>query len=250
MGRRAPAKWVSLCAVGALLSGCGADGGRDELVVFAAASLGDAIDEIAVAFEAARDDVEVTLSTAGSSALREQILDGAPAAVFASANEDTMAAVVDAGETSTTPTVFATNELALAVPSANPGDVTALDDLERDELFVGVCAVGVPCGDFARQLLSAAGVDASIDTDEPDVRALLTKLDAEELDAGIVYATDVQAADGAVVAIDVDDASDVVVEYPIAALRHGDPELRAAFVDFVLGPQAQEILVRHGFGTP
>ena len=250
MGRLPAARSTALVAAASVLAACGGDGGRDELVVFAAASLGDAIDEIGAAFESTRDDVDVVVSTAGSSSLREQILDGAPAAVFASANDATMSAVVDAGETSSAPFVFATNELALAVPADNPGNVAGLDDLERSDLFVGVCAAEVPCGDFARELLAAEGVDARVDTDEPDVRALLTKLQAGELDAGIVYATDVEATGGDVIAIDVEPASEVIVEYPIAALRDGDPDLRTAFVDFVQSPQARTILQQHGFGTP
>lgn len=236
------------CCVAVGVSACGGGGGGDdELVVFAAASLREAMADIGDAFERSRGDVDVLVSSAGSSSLREQILDGAPAAVFASANDVTMSQVVDAGETSSTPVVFATNALVLAVPAGNPGGITDVADLERDDLFIGLCAADVPCGDLARQVLDASDVDAAVDTDEPDVRALLTKLDAAELDAGIVYATDVLSVNGSVEAVA---TFDVLVEYPIAALRSGDPDLRTEFVGFAQSAEARTILERHGFGVP
>ena len=152
---------------------CGDD---DETVrVFAAASLTDAFEEIAELYEAQRG-VAVDVSFAGSSALREQILDGAPVDVFASANVAVMAAVEDAGRLDGPPLAFASNELVLAAPVGNPGGVQGLTDLERDELIVGVCAAGVPCGDLAAALFEREGIEASIDTEEPNVKALLAKL--------------------------------------------------------------------------
>jgi molybdate transport system substrate-binding protein len=233
---------------------CGDDQGEageeTTLTVFAAASLTDAFGELADAFEAANPGVEVELNLAGSSALREQILSGAPADVFASANESNMAAVVDE-ELAADPEVFALNELQIVVPAGNPAGVASLEDFADAELLIGLCAVEVPCGDFGRQALAAAGVDARPDTEEPDVRALLTKVAEGELDAGIVYRTDVTSAGDDVEGIDVPAAVNVVAEYPIATLTESSAaELAEAFVAFVLSEQGQAILENYGFGSP
>ena len=237
------------------LAGCGDDDDRGDgdtvtLDVFAAASLTDAFTEIAEDFEVAEPGVDVALNFAGSSALREQILAGAPADVFASADEDDMAAL--AGEDAVVaPAVFATNRLQIAVPEGNPGGVTGLDAFADDGLLLGLCAAEVPCGRFARTALERAGVVASLDTEEPDVRALLTKVSAGELDAGIVYETDVQAAGAAVGGIPIPSDVNVVARYPIAVIADA-PDRGAAedFVAFVTGPDGQAILRRFGFGDP
>jgi len=234
-----------------VLGGCsGADRGATELTVFAAASLTDAFTEVGRAFEGAHDDVEVRFSFGGSSALREQILQGAPADVFASASPDVMDDLV-AGAGVQEPRVFATNRLQLAVPAGNPAGVHELADLGREDLLVGLCAAEVPCGAVARDALRAAGVDAAPDTEEADVRALLTKLEARELDAGLVYATDVRSAGGAVEGTDLPAGVDARTSYPIAVVEGAaDAQLAADFVAFVLAPQGQAILRSHGFGSP
>ncbi len=137
--------------------------------------------------------------------------------------------------------VFARNRVVLAVPAGNPAGVRGLEDMGREELFVGTCAPGVPCGDLARAVLSAAGVELQTDTNEPDVRALLTKLAAGELDAGLVYATDVRAAGGAVAAIPTGSGA-LTAPY--------DPGLAREFVAFVLSDRGRAILADHGFEAP
>jgi molybdate transport system substrate-binding protein len=232
----------------ALLPSCGGGGGGgDRLLVFAAASLTDAFIEIGAAFEAAHPGSEVEVSFAASSALREQILEGAPADVYASANEEAMAAVVEAGMVSGEAHVFARNGIEIAVPAGNPAGVSGLDDFAREDLLLGLCARQVPCGIFGRRVLAAAGIEPAIDTDEPDVRALLTKIEAGELDAGLVYRTDVASSDG-VAGIPVPSAYAVEAVYPIAVLREAtDPALARGFVDFVLSGAGAEILAAHGF---
>jgi molybdate transport system substrate-binding protein len=222
------------------------EAGRGAITVLAAASLTDAFTALAHAFEAT-DDVTVELSFAASSSLREQILAGAPADVFASASPSAMEAVIDAGAAARS-TDFAANRLQIAVPAGNPAGVTGLEDFARADLLLGLCAQSVPCGELARQALGGAGVDPSIDTDEPDVRSLLTKVAAGELDAGIVYRTDVLAGGDEVEGIDLPAAHDVVATYPIAVLSDaGEPEAADAFAAFVLSAQGQAILVEHGF---
>jgi molybdate transport system substrate-binding protein len=223
-----------------------------ELLVFAAASLTDALAEVESAFEDANPGVDVELNLAGSSALREQILEGAPADVFMSANASNMDQVIEADE-ATESAIFVTNLLQIAVPAGNTGGVTGLDDFADDALLIGLCAEEVPCGDFGRQALENAGVTPAIDTNEPDVRALLTKIAEDELDAGIVYVTDVLAQDFAddVEGIDIPPDDNVLAEYPISALSNApNPDAAAAFVAFVLSSEGQAILNEYGFGSP
>lgn len=242
--------WRGLVAATVLAAAGCASGGDDRraLHVFAAASLTDAFGEIEEAFEADHPDVDVVLNLGGSSSLREQILAGAPAAVFASADAASMDALVDAGEIAGTPEPFATNELELAVPGENRAGVSSLTDLARDDLLVGLCAEPVPCGDLARRVLHAAGVIPALDTEEPDARSLLTKLAEGELDVGLVYRTDVLAAGSDVRGIELPDDLSVSTAYPIATLT--DDGAARDFVGFVLGDDGQGILDRFGFGAP
>ncbi len=228
-------------------AGTGVEG---EVLVSAAASLTDAFAEVEAAFEDANPGVDVVLNLGPSSGLREQILEGAPADVFASANTSNMDQVVEAGENASEPEIFVTNLLQIAVPTGNPGGVVGLDDFANEALLIGLCAEDVPCGDFGRQALEKAGVTPSIDTNEPDVRALLTKIEAGELDAGITYVTDVLSTDGAE-GVDIPEEFNVVAEYPIATLASApNPDGGAAFVEFVLSEAGQEILTSYGFTSP
>ncbi len=224
---------------------------KGNVLVSAAASLSDAFVEIESMFEAANPGVDVTLNLAGSSALREQILEGAPADVFASANTSNMDRVVDAGEAAGEPQIFATNLLQIAVPAGNPAGVAGLEDFGRDELLIGLCAEQVPCGESAREALAMAGVTPMVDTNEPDVRALLTKIEEGELDAGITYVTDVLSADAAVDGVEIPELQNVVAEYSIAILASApNPEAARAFVVFVLSIEGQAILGEYGFASP
>ena len=238
---------VASLMLGLLLAACGG-GSERTVLVFAAASLTDAFADLETAFEAEHPDLDVQLNLAGSSALREQILEGAPADVFAAADERIMAEVVAAELTAAAPEVFAVNALALVVPAGNPGSVTGLDAVADESLLVGVCAPAVPCGRFAAELFDRAGITPMPDTTEPDVRALLTKVAEDELDVGVVYVTDAVAAGRDVERIDI--AADVNVEarYPIAALT--DSEGAADFVAFVQSDEGRAILADHGFGLP
>lgn len=232
------------------LPACASTRESDQVLISAAASLSDGFVEVERAFEETHPGVDIVLNLGGSSALREQILEGAPADVFASANESNMARVVDGGEVAGAPVVFARNSLQIAVPVGNPAGITTLDDFAKEELLIGLCAVEVPCGEFARRVLTRAGVTPAVDTNEPDVRALLTKIDAGELDAGITYVTDVAASDG-VHGVDIPADVNLVAEYPIAVLAHApNPVMAAAFVDFVMSAGGQAILAQYGFASP
>lgn len=181
--------------------------------------------------------------------MREQVLAGAPTQVLAVANQSTMTDVANAGLLLGTAQAFASNRLAIAVPPGNPADIDGLDDFARSELLLGLCAPGVPCGDLARTALERAGVAPDVDTNEPNVRALLTKIELGDLDAGIVYVTDVIARPVDSVAVSDDDNE--VATYPIAALAGSrDEALAADFVSFVLSSEGAEILANLGFGIP
>lgn len=248
-----PGVRVLAAALAVAVAACGgADSApvvEDEVIVSAAASLTDAFGEIEAAFEDANPGVDVVLNLGASSALREQILAGAPVDVFASADTSNMDPIVEAGLVGGEPRILARNHLQIAVPAGNPAGVTGLADLADEALLVGLCAETVPCGDLGRRALSKAGVTAAVDTNEPDVRALLAKIAAGELDAGIVYVTDVISAGGAVEGIAVPD--DVATDYPIAVLGGApNPNGAAAFVAFVLSEPGQTILAGYGFGAP
>ena len=239
------------------VSACGtsgdrtADGLEREVLVSAATSLTDAFAEIERAFEAAHPGVDVVVNLAASSTLREQIVQGAPVDVFASADLATMDSVVTAGRAAGTPVVFAENTPEIAVPAGNPGDVMGLADFGRADLIIGLCAEAVPCGAIAREALRRAGVVPDVDSNEANVRALLTKIELGEIDAGIVYATDVLAARGRVEGIAIPDDDDLKARYPLVALTDAPhPDAAAAFVAFVLSDRGRSILTAHGFAAP
>jgi molybdate transport system substrate-binding protein len=230
---------------------CSGDGGGATLTVLAAASLTDAFTDVARAFEEAHPGTDVALDFAASSALREQVLAGAPAHVFAAADRREVEALADAGALDGRPTPFATNVLELAVPEGNPGAVTGLADLGRPELLVGLCAPEVPCGRLAREVLARAGIDAAVDTEAPDVRALRTQVASGDLDVGVVYRTEVAAGRGDIEGVALPEAGDLPARYPIAVLDDAeDEDLAAAFVAFVLSDAGQAVLADHGFLAP
>jgi molybdate transport system substrate-binding protein len=244
-----PRALVPAVVVALALAGCGSADDPDTLLVLAASSLTDSFDAMETAFEAVNPDVDVEISVAGSSALSVQIEQGAPADVVALADTAPMDALAAAGLVERS-IPFAANTMVLAVPIDNPGDVDGLDALSDSGLLIGVCAPQVPCGRYAREVLDAAGVDASLDTEEPDVRSLAGKIASGELDAGLVYATDVGSMPDRLVAIPLPDGVDVRAEYPIAVVSATDARDRARrFIDFVNSAAGQAILADAGFGA-
>lgn len=223
---------------------------RGDLTVLAAASLSEPFTTLGERFEAAHPGVDVTFGFAGSTALAAQIADGAPADVFASASATTMDEVVATGDADE-PVVFATNTVQIAVPPGNPGGVARVADLADPALKVALCRPEVPCGVAAAAVLASSGATVTPVTLEPDVKAVLSKVRLGEVDAGLVYVTDVLAAgadvEGVVVPADVN----ATTEYPIATLTASSrPELAAAFVDLVLSPTGADVLAAAGFGRP
>ncbi len=236
-------------AVTLIVASCGSADGVAKIQVSAASSLSDVFADLEVAFESANPGTDVVLNLGGSSLLREQILAGAPIDVFASASMEIMEEVEAAGLTEDEIDVFAVNHIEIAVPPGNPAGIVGLEDFDRDDLFLGLCAVEVPCGRLALQSFRVAGVNPTPDTNEPNVRSLLTKIEAGELDAGIVYATDVIAGEVDGIAI----PSDVLsrASYPVGRIADSpNPTGAADFIAFMFTDEGRRILLSHGFQSP
>lgn len=262
---------AAVAVAGLLLAGCAdstdddADSGRGDgsgadtstaaedelsgdLVVFAAASLTDVFTELGDLFEQAHPDVSVAFNFAGSSTLAEQINQGAPADVFASASPTQTQAVVDAGGITDEPTVFVSNTLQIVVPAGNPAGVTGLDDFTKADLTIALCAEEVPCGAAAATVFEVAGLTPMPDTLEQDVRAVLTKVELGEVDAALVYRTDVLAGGDEVEGIDFPESAEAVNNYPIAALAEAsNPDAAAVWVEFVQSADSRDLLAAAGF---
>ncbi|MPZ83253.1 MAG: molybdate ABC transporter substrate-binding protein [Actinophytocola sp.] len=222
-----------------------------QVIVFAAASLTESFTELGKRFEAENPDAEVTFNFGGSSALAKQINEGAPADVFASASPTNMTQVTDSGAATDEPTTFVRNTLMIAVPAGNPGGITGLADFAEDGKKIALCAEQVPCGAAAKKALDAAGVTARPDTLEQDVKAVLTKVQLGEVDAALVYKTDVRAAGDKVEGIEFPEAAEAVNDYPIVSLAEAPNAGGAkAFVDFVLSDKGRAVLTDAGFDGP
>ena len=268
-GRRAAAACrilpaaVALAAAALAMTGCAstpdptptptgtADALTGSITVFAAASLTQTFEQLADAFEAEHPGTRITFSFAGSSDLVAQLIEGAPGDVFASANEANMTKLVDAGLADGEPTVFATNVLEIAVPPGNPGGVTDFASLADPGLRLVVCAEAVPCGAATVVVEAATGVVLAPVSEENAVTDVLGKVASGEADAGLVYATDVLGADGAVEGIPFPESAEAVNRYPIVRVAGAaNAELADAFIAYVLGAEGAASLAAAGFGTP
>lgn len=221
------------------------------VTVFAAASLTKTFTELGTEFEAAHPGAKVTFSFAGSSDLVSQLTAGAPADVFASADEANMTKAVKAGVVDGTPQDFATNVLAIAVPPGNPAHVTGFADLASPSVKTVVCAPQVPCGAATAKVEASAGVTLAPVSQESSVTDVLGKVTSGEADAGVVYATDVKEAGSKVESVPFPEAAKTVNVYPVTTVAKAPNATgAAAFVGFVTGPKGQAVLKAAGFGAP
>ena len=220
------------------------------LNVFAAASLTEAFTTLGRQFETAHPGVKVVFNFGPSSGLAEQINQGAPADVFASASTTNMDQVVSAnGAANSTP--FVKNEMEIAVPPSNPGHVASVNDLANSGLKVALCQAQVPCGSTAAQVFANASITVHPVTEEVDVKSVLAKVELGEVDAGVVYVTDVRAAGSKVKGIEIPDSVNATTTYPIAPLSKSHNAAAArAFVAYVLSSQGSAVLVADGFRKP
>ncbi|GAB3915409.1 molybdate-binding protein [Microlunatus endophyticus] len=220
-----------------------------DITVLAAASLTETFTTIGKNFEKAHPGTKVTFSFGSSATLATQVNQGAPADVFASADQKTMKLVTDAGNASG-PTLFATNTLEIAVPPGNPAKVTGLKDFADSSKKTVLCAKQVPCGSAAQQVFTLAGITPKPVSYETDVKAALTKVEQNEADAALVYRTDVSSAGDKVQGVTFPEAQKVVNQYPIVALKESrNSATAAAFVGYVTGP-GEQVLQQAGFGAP
>ena len=247
---------VTVVAAASTLAACGSDGGASstpawmsgEVVVFAASSLTESFAEIGAAFEVAHPGTTVTFNFAGSGDLVNQIAQGAPADVFVSADERSMAKLTDADLNAGEPVVVARNTLEIIVEPGNPQGLTSLADLARPDLLVVLCAETAPCGAGAAAVLANAGVVITPKSYEEKVKGVVTKVTTGEADAGIVFTTDVLAAGDSAAGVAIPADVNIVNAYPLAIVKDAPNAAAArAFADFVVGPQGQAVLASSGF---
>jgi molybdate transport system substrate-binding protein len=220
------------------------------ITVFAASSLKDTFTQLGQQFEAAHPGDTVKFSFGASSALAEQINSGAPADVFASAATKNMDQVVSTGNASN-PQNFAENIMEVAVPPSNPAKVTSVNDLAKSSVKVALCQPQVPCGVVAAEVFKNAKLTVKPVTLQPDVKSVLTQVELGNVDAGVVYVTDVQAAGSKVKGVTIPANVNATTTYPIAALTHSKEQaIAAAFVAYVLSPPGEQVLKAAGFEQP
>lgn len=244
---------MALMAAGAsALGGCagvGSDSAKDgKIVVLAAASLTEPFNAIKEEFVRGHPQFSVETSYASSSALATQIIQGAEADVFASADRANMKKVEAEGLVSGRAEGFAHNMMAIVVPAGNPRGIRSLRDLTRPGLRIALGAPPVPIGRAARAAFGKAGLKVPAASEEPDVKAVVGRVALGEADAGIAWVTDVRSTRNSVQAVAIPEEFNVVSEYPIAKLTTGkNGDGAAAFVTFVRSAKGQEILRRYGF---
>ena len=236
-----------LLAASLSIAACGNDDERT-ITISAASSLTDAFTEIGEAFGEQNPGITIRFNFAGSSTLAEQINAGAPVDVFAAASTAAMQRAIDADSVDT-PLPIATNSLAIAVPLQNPAGISELEDLADPAVTLVVCDSPVPCGTAAQELFAKNALIVEPASLESDVRAVLTKVIADEADAGIVYRTDLNAAIGDVIGVQIPDDLNVVDQYQIAVTTEANDDGQR-FVEFVTSNAGQRILQSWGFGRP
>lgn len=253
---------AALAATAVLAAGCSADAGSESdtaqsqvtIRIGAAASLADVLPQLIEKFNEANPDVQVEFEPAGSPTLVSQLIGGAPYNLVMLASESSLEPATKAGVV-TGEAIFARNIPQIAVPGDNPAHIEGLDDFADEDVRVALCEVEVPCGAAAKKVIDADGVEFEPVTRENDVTAVLTRVRTGEVDAGIVYRTDVASARGDVLGIDVPDAEAATTSYPVAqsTADDGDEAANSAagrFQEFLLTPEAQGILAESGFLAP
>jgi molybdate transport system substrate-binding protein len=249
---------VPLAALGLVTSACGSSASKatvpalkGDITVFAASSLTAAFNEVGASFTTTNPEAHVTFSYDASSALVAQIIQGAPADLFASADTANMDKLTTPALNGTAPVVFATNLLQIIVAPGNPKGITGVADLAKAGLKVVLCAPEVPCGKYAKQILDTAKVTVTPASLEQNVKGVVTKVTAGEADAGIVYVTDVMAAGAKAAGVDIPADINVIAKYPIASVKASThPDVDKTFIDFLTGSDGQAILAKYGFGKP
>lgn len=230
--------------------GCGGDsGGKTKLTILAAASLTETFGQLETSFETDHPGVDVVISFGSSSALAEQINQGSPADVIATADDKSIQLVADDANLQGVPTQFATNTLVVVTPPDNPAGISSLDELASADFVV--CDPSVPCGSAAQTILANAGVATAPKSLEADVKAVVTKVSLREADAGLVYVTDAKAAGDDVLTVEIATDVNVVNPYFIGVVKDsGQSGLAAEWVSLVMSKTGRRVLVSAGFSMP
>ncbi|MFI8419959.1 molybdate ABC transporter substrate-binding protein [Streptomyces sp. NPDC085479] len=232
----------------ATASGSAGAAPRADLTVLAAASLTDVFKTAGAAYEKAHPGTKITFSFAGSQELVAQVSQGSPADVLVTADTKSMDKVkADTG----TPAIIAKNRLVIATGEGNPFKVDDLKDLADTKLKVVLAAPEVPAGKYSKQILDKQGITVKPVSQEPNVRAVLSKVELGEADAGLVYRTDAASAADKVDAVEIPDDRNAIAQYPAATLKDSkNAEAAAAFVAWLSSPDGQKILQDAGFQKP
>jgi molybdate transport system substrate-binding protein len=257
---------VAILAVAFLLAAGSVPGGAvapglPDVNVFAAASLTEAFTVLGKVLEERNPQVRVKFTFGGSQRLATQIEQGAQADVFASADPRWMTHLQQRGLLAGTPREFARNRLVIIVPLTNPGRITQLQDLARPGVKFVMAADAVPAGHYMRAVLAklnqapgfgreyASNVLRNVVSEEDDVKAVVTKVQLGEADAGAVYRSDVtNVVSGRVQILPIPDQYNVVANYPIAIVKGGQsPTGASQFVGLVLSFLGQQMLLGYNF---
>lgn len=244
-------------AIGAIvlaLAGCSSSGTKPAaglhgtITVSAAASLSGAFDTLKARFESAHPGTKITISYGASSDLATQIGQGAPVDVFASASEKNMTQL---GSVAVAPKDFVSNTAEIAVPPGNPAHITTVADLARSGVKVALCASAVPCGVVAAEVFKNAAITVHPVASLADVKATLAAVESGEVDAGVVYVTDVRSAGAKAKGIAIPTDVNARTTYPISVLKGAkNVSLARAFVDYVLSAAGRQVLTADGFSAP
>jgi molybdate transport system substrate-binding protein len=250
---------AALAAAGMLAAGCSSSGGNDSkssgssgslsggITVFAASSLTEAFTTLGKQFESAHSGTTITFKFDASSALATDITQGQKSDVFASASTKNMDSVTQAVK----PTNFVKNTMEIATPPGNPAKIVTVDDLAKPSVKVALCDPAVPCGATAEEVFTNAKVTVKPVSTEPDVKSTLAKVEIKEVDAGVVYVTDVRAAGSKVTGVEIPADVNASTTYPIAVLKDSsNTSLAQAWVDYVLSNDGQKVLLADGFTAP
>lgn len=241
---------VSACSSSGRSSGNGSGGLSGSITVFAASSLKEAFTTLGDRFMKAHPGTTLTFNFDASSSLAQSITQGQQADVFASASAKNMDTVVQAGDADA-PKDFVKNRMEIATPPGNPAGIKTVADLARPGVKVALCDPAVPCGSTALQVFKNAKVSVRPTASEPDVKTTLGVVETKEVDAGMVYVTDVRSAGNSVVGVTIPDNVNASTTYPIAVLsKSGNHNLAQAWVDYVLSARGQRVLIADGFLKP
>jgi molybdate transport system substrate-binding protein len=253
--RAARVAFVLALTGGLAACGSGSSGGNGgtlsgSITVYAASSLSKGFEALGTTFETAHPGTHVKFDFDSSSVLVAQIRNGAPADVFASADQKNMQKL--GSTTAAAPTVFAKNRMEIAVGTGNPKHIATVSDLAKSGLTVVLCASEAPCGKYADQLLDRDHVTVTPKSREIDAKSTLSKVQLGDADAAIVYVTDVKGAKGKVDGVEIPDDRNVVATLPIAALKDSkNAALAQAWVDFVTSSTSEQTLQQQfGFLAP